>query len=153
MKGNTPICYCLLFYIVSISLNGCHSQGESNEGFVLQSMSSFQRFTQKAWFAGTMGNWPLADFYHHELEEVTEELVENPTIHEGQDLSKLTADILEPALERLETAIDEADSTLFVSAFNGVTNACNSCHQVTDHGFIKITTPAVNPFNQEFKPD
>lgn len=114
-------------------------------------MGSMQQFMNKMWFAGSAGNAELAKFYHHEVEEVLEELVEENIEDEGHAVSELARTMLLPAVEELETAIASADSATFRGAYVGVVNACNACHQVTEHGMIAIKLPTL-PFidNQEF---
>ncbi|MBV6645110.1 MAG: hypothetical protein KI790_06660, partial [Cyclobacteriaceae bacterium] len=72
---------------------------------LLRTMEQYQRFSQKLWFASDAKNWKLADFYSHELEEVTEELVESKVNYEGHDISNLAEHIIRPNIEQLEKAI------------------------------------------------
>lgn len=114
-------------------------------------MGSMQQFMNKLWFSGSAGNTELAKFYHHEVEEVLEELIEENIEDEGHSVSTLARTMLLPAVEELETAIASADSATFRGAYVGVVNACNACHQVTEHAMIAIKLPTL-PFidNQEF---
>jgi hypothetical protein len=114
-------------------------------------MGSLQQFMNKMWFAGSAGNTELAKFYHHEVEEVLEELIEENIEDEGHAVSDLARTMLLPAVEELETAIASADSATFRGAYLGIVNACNACHQVTEHAMIVITLPNL-PFidNQSF---
>lgn len=114
-------------------------------------MGSMQQYMNKMWFAGIASNSELAKFYHHEVEEVLEELIDQNIEDEGHAISVLARAMLEPAVADLETAIQTNDSSTFRTAYLGVVNACNACHQVTEHGMIAVALPTL-PFidNQVF---
>lgn len=110
-------------------------------------MSGIQVHHSKLWFAGQNQNWELADFEIHEIEEAIEDIEE---YHEGRkEIEQI--DMIKPALERLEAAIDKRDPIAFNTGFNILTNTCNACHQAAGHGFIVIKSPDIPPFsNQDF---
>ncbi len=110
-------------------------------------MSGIQVHHNKLWFAGQNQNWDLADFEIHEIEEAIEDIEE---YHKGRkEIEQI--DMIKPALESLDEAIDKRDPIAFNTGFNILTNTCNACHQVAEHGFIVIKVPDAQPFsNQDF---
>jgi hypothetical protein len=53
----------------------------------------------------------------------------------------------------VEKAIKSRDRAKFVSAFDKLTKACNSCHQAANRAFIVIQRPSAATFpNQSFTP-
>lgn len=110
-----------------------------------------QRYLEKLYFAGINANWPLADFYHHELEETLEDIIEGDIEEDGYNVSGLSKAMLLPAVEALENSIKNKDEKDFVTKYNAVVNSCNACHTATKHGFIKIIVPKESSFkNQDF---
>jgi mono/diheme cytochrome c family protein len=114
-------------------------------------MKDMQYWTHKLALSIDAGNLELADFYHHELEEAVEDLIDSIDTYDGFAIAQLTSSMLMPALETLEDRLDDDDVAGMRVAFSGVVQACNSCHQVTEHAFIRITDGfGNNPFNQVF---
>jgi hypothetical protein len=100
----------------------------------------------KLWFAGHVGDWPLADYEIGELKEGFD------------DVSQLLGgDIVEQhvggPLATLQKAIDAKDGAAFTAAFDSLSAGCNACHHTLDHPFIVIQRPASLPYsNQVFAP-
>jgi hypothetical protein len=100
----------------------------------------------KLWFAGSAGNWPLADYEIGELKEGFE------------DVSKLLGgDIVDQhvgaPLAALEKSIGGKNRRGFMMAFDQLSAGCNACHHALDHGFIVIQRPTLMPYsNQSFAP-
>lgn len=136
--------------IVAFILVSCQKEPRKGEDFVIQSMERYQRFSQKLWFAGQESNWELAEFYTHEIHEVTEELIGSTVFHDDRDISKLAGEMMEEKIAELDQAVDAQEEELFVKNYLGLINSCNACHTATEHDFIKIKVPVINPFNQEF---
>ncbi|ALO47621.1 hypothetical protein [Pseudohongiella spirulinae] len=114
-------------------------------------MKDMQYWTHKLALSIEAGNLELIDFYHHELEEAVEDLIDSVESYDGFPIAELTESMLEPALETLEDRLDEENLQGMRTAFAGVVQSCNSCHQVTEHGFIRIGDGfGNNPFNQIF---
>ncbi len=112
-------------------------------------MSSIQTHHAKLWFAGQNENWDLADFEIHELEEAIEDI---QTYHAGRKETELIEMII-PALDNVEDAVEKKDLVLFEKNYRSLTNTCNTCHQQTDHGFVVIKIPESLPYtNQDFEP-
>jgi hypothetical protein len=118
---------------------------------LLQTMGYYQRFSHKIWLAIENKNWELAEFYAHELEEVTEEFIESNVVDEGKNLSTTAAGILMPAIEKLDEAIDQKDEVLAGQNFRALIQSCNACHAINEHAYIRILLPdSVHIFNQDF---
>ena len=112
-------------------------------------MSRLQTYSHKLQLSVDAGNKPLAQFYIHEIEEVIEE-IEEVEEYDGHPVGKLTRDMLIPAFSNVETAVDREIRTAG-TAFDSMINACNSCHQVTDHSQIVIRRNDSNLYLQSFE--
>jgi len=98
----------------------------------------------KLWFAGSAGNWPLADYEIDELKDGFADVNQ-----------RLGGDTVEKAvgaqIAALEKAVEAKDRAAFASAFDKLTADCNSCHHTLDHAFIVIQRPTSLPYsNQSF---
>lgn len=146
--------YFFLIGVASILILQCNFQSpkeEMKDYPILETMGYYQRFSQKLWLAGANENWELADFYTHELEEVTENLVEGNVIHDSFNVSNLSESMLLPRIENVETAIRQKNQVLFLENYELMISSCNLCHQATRHSFIKVTVPNdSSAWNQDF---
>jgi hypothetical protein len=112
-------------------------------------MSSIQVHHEKLYFAGKNANWALADFEIHEIGEALDNLKIYCT--DRPETAKLP--MITPALDSIAATIARKDSSAFFHQFTYLTQACNDCHQATDHGFNRIVIPTRPPFsNQDFNP-
>ena len=108
----------------------------------------------KLWFAGQAANWSLASY---ELDELHEGLDDAATFHPTHKdaplpIPGLIAKIMTDPLQQVEKAIAAHDGSAFNQAFDGLTEACNSCHRATNFGFNVVTRPSANPYsNQSFQ--
>lgn len=143
-----------LFSISVLLLFSCSQapkEQEVEEYPVLETMGYYQRFSHKLWLAGINENWELANFYTHELEEVTESLIEGNVIHDDYNLSNLSETMLSPKIEKVEQAIRQKDAVLFGESYTLMISSCNLCHNTTKHDFIQITVPNDSTvWNQNF---
>jgi hypothetical protein len=134
---------------------GCN-RGElpSAEVELAKSMAWMQTWTDKAGRAGAAENWPLADFYVHELEEAAEELIEAGVVYEGHQVGELVKTMLEPAIEALEDAVKAQNAGLFAERYTTLIATCNACHVATEHAYVRVTAPdlTINPWAQDFTP-
>jgi len=100
----------------------------------------------KLWFAGTAGNWPLADYEIDGLKEGFD------------DVAKLLGDDVAQqhvgdAMAELEKSVEGKNRDNFVVAFDKLSAGCNACHATLDHAFIVVQRPALLPYsNQNFSP-
>jgi hypothetical protein len=97
----------------------------------------------KLWFAGSGGNWPLADYEIDELKDGFDDMNE-----------QFGGDVVEKAvgapLSSLEKAIEAKDRTKFAEAYDKLTAGCNSCHRSLGHAFIVIQRPTSLPYSDQF---
>lgn len=119
-------------------------------GLAIQ-MKYMQHWTHKLGLSVEAENLELADFYHHELEHATEDLIESIENYGGFPIAQLTETMMVPMMDALEDALEAGNWTQIRSAYTAVITSCNTCHVATDHGFIVINEGfGNNPFNQDF---
>ena len=113
-------------------------------------MSGIQVHHAKLWFAGQNQNWKLADFEVGEIKEAIEDIKKYETDRkESQQI-----DMISPALDSLNNAIQQKNPARFKNSFSLLTSNCNNCHQAVNFEFNKIQIPETPPFsNQNFKPE
>lgn len=110
-----------------------------------------QRFMDKLYFSGMNENWEAAAFYHHEMEENMEVLVEGNIIEDSINISKLAEAIYEPASQTLKNAIKTGNKQEFLEGYQIMVNSCNNCHKASNIDFIKISTPETPAYrNQQY---
>jgi hypothetical protein len=111
-------------------------------------MSAIQVHHAKLWFAGQNQNWKLADF---EITEIIESLSGIKKYCTDRSESKVISMIDQP-IDSVSNAIQIKSLAQFKNSYIILTNACNRCHQATNHEFNVITIPGNPPFsNQDFK--
>jgi hypothetical protein len=116
-------------------------------------MSLQQMRHSKLWFAGSAGNWPLADYELDELKEGFDDVRKLYPTHDGVRLTQLLDVVEKTAMPDLAKAVAAQDAAKFADAFDTLTAACNGCHQGAKHGFIMIQRPTSLPYtNQSFAP-
>ncbi len=112
-------------------------------------MSSIQVHHNKLWFAGQNQNWKLADFEIHEIMETIEDIRKYETERKE---SRMTEMII-PALDSVNVAIQLKNAIRFKNSFILLTNTCNTCHRASEFEFNVVKIPDSPPFsNQEYKP-
>lgn len=116
-------------------------------------MSRMQYYAQKLGYSIQAENAPLAAFYLHELEELTEVTQEEVPEYEGHPIGTLLKQVLAPALRVQHDALERGDWEMTRQRYRQLIQSCNACHAATEHGFIQLT-PAEGdpPFNQRFAP-
>lgn len=114
-------------------------------------MLKLQIHQNKLWFAGAAGNWDLARFYLDEIEEDIRPMLGAGLMEGSSNVSEIMETTLPPLLDALRTAAADRDSSAFSSRYLDLTQACNSCHRSSGHGYIAIQPPT-EPFmdNQKF---
>lgn len=113
-------------------------------------MSFIQRYSEKLYLAGMEENWGLADIYAHELEEISETIIDGKHMDDGIDVSGLLETMLMPQIKLVEEAIDSKNRDQFERSFQTMIQTCNQCHQASDYGLVKVTVPENNHYNQDF---
>lgn len=140
---------------------GCNSNSEPAPGVTAQAtqssehemelavyMGRMQLYMNKLFFAGTVQNADLRDFYIHELEEAMEEIAEAKVIDDGVDISQNIEMFGLAQLEVFEKAIAE-NPTQFTESYNAFVNSCNSCHVASKYPFIIIKEPTNPVFDNQ----
>lgn len=120
----------------------------------LGEMMSLQQMRHvKLWFAGQAENWELADYELDELGEGFDDIVKFHPTHKDSPVAPKDAipRMVNEPLKNLRRAVERKDAAAFAEAYDGLTSACNSCHQATNFGFNAVQRPATNPYpNQQF---
>ena len=116
---------------------------------LIRHMGAIQYMAHKAGLAINSRNQLLASFYIHEIEEVIEKLdaVES---YDGHPIASQVRTILVPSFENLEQAVRSGDWEDANSRFDKLLTSCNTCHQATDHAYIRVQRTTANPFMQSF---
>jgi hypothetical protein len=94
-------------------------------------------------------NQALAGFYVHEIEEVLE-VLETVDSFDGNPIAALVKSILRPRFEPLENAVKSDDCKNTSDRFDALLAGCNTCHETTDHAYIRIQRSTANPYLQNF---
>jgi hypothetical protein len=107
----------------------------------------------KLWLAGNAGNWALADYQVDELKEGLEDAVKYFPVYKDMPVGKMIETTAMPAIVDVEAAVKAHDRAKFISAFDKLTAACNTCHQSANRPFIVVQRPTGSVFpNQSFAP-
>ncbi|NEW89166.1 hypothetical protein DU475_18110 [Rhodopseudomonas sp. WA056] len=132
----------------TVSLAGAQQprEGERPQPRLADLMQGAQVGHIKLWFAGKAGNWGLATY---ETKQLKTRLEDAAALYQSLPVNDVTT--MAKPLDAISAAIAAKDRREFVRAYGELTAGCNSCHQSVKLGFIRMQTPAANPFsNQEF---
>jgi hypothetical protein len=100
----------------------------------------------KLWFAGSSGNWPLADY---EIGELNEGFSDVKNLLGGNIVEQQVGG----PIDALQKAIDGKNRAAFTAAFDKLSAGCNACHRTLERAFIVIQRPFLLPYsNQLFVP-
>ncbi len=133
-----------------------HAEDEHGheEAELARHMSNLQRWIHKTGLSVQARNQRLAEFYLHETEEAVETIQSEAPTYEGYEIKTLTEQMLVPALDSLDAAVDASDWPVADRRLQATARSCNQCHTATDHGFVKIRLADLqNPYAQSFEPD
>jgi cytochrome c556 len=114
-------------------------------------MGQMQYYLHKYALAVDAQNHELATFYFHEVRAASDGIKENIPGYEGYDIKRFMKLFLDPTLEPIETALANKKWDEVRTKTIDMVSSCNSCHNATAHGFVKVT-PGFdnNPYNQDF---
>jgi hypothetical protein len=116
-------------------------------------MAQVQVQHAKLYYAGHARNWQLAAYSLHEINEALQAVqVFNDQFEDfPTPLSEVVPSLVGPPLGEIHGAIRSQDGARFDAAFKSLTAACNSCHAMLEHGFIRVREPSAGEFtNQSF---
>lgn len=135
----------------SSSSENAAQKAKQNVPELADAMGQLQTYTHKYTLAVEAENHELATFYFHEVRAAADGIKQNIPGYEGYDIKRFMKLFLDPTIEPVETALAEKDWEKVRQRTIKMVDACNSCHNATSHGFVKIT-PGFdnNPFNQDF---
>jgi len=158
MKASLPLVVGVLALLLALFtlFSGGKTDGVAKAEIIEElapAMGDMQRFAEKLYFAGQAGNWPLADFYLHEIEETVEKVIKSNIVDEGVPVSSFMKTMFPPSVEGIKGPVKARDAAQFAARYEGLISSCNACHQATQHGFVKITVPRQPTYeNQDFRP-
>ena len=116
-------------------------------------MLATQMRHSKLWLAGSANNWDLADYEIDELKEGIEDAVKFVPTYKDMPVGKMAEAIITAPIAEVEKAIKAKDRAKFASAYDKLTEACNTCHVAANRPFIVVQRPSGSPFpNQSFAP-
>ena len=107
----------------------------------------------KLWLAGDAQNWALASYEVDEIAEGFQDVIAYHPTHKNSPVPLRDAIpvMIDGPIEELRAAIAKQDPTTFATAYDGLTAACNACHEATNFAFNVVQRPVANPFpNQLF---
>ena len=131
--------FCLMALLPAIA----NAQDASSPPKISEIMAQQQMRHIKLWFAGSSGNWPLADYELDALKDGFEDVNQQ---FGGDAVEKAVG----APLSALDKAVEAKDRAGFVAAYDKLTAGCNSCHRSLDHPFIVIQRPTSLPYSDQF---
>jgi hypothetical protein len=137
----------------SIMVTAAQSPKEPYNPGLGEFMTATQLRHAKLWFAGKNSNWDLAAYEIDEIKEGFEDAARLHPTFDGLPVAEMIKTVIDPRIERLEKAVEGKNSSQFITAFDELTNGCNSCHAGASKPFIHIQRPTEPPLtNQNFAP-
>lgn len=146
MKARSTATLCVLLFAAMQS--PVHAGDEVE---LVRLMGNMQYMAHKTALAIDARNQPLATLYLHEVEEIVEQL-EQVESFDGHAIGSLVRTLLVPSLEALEDGMKSGDWDQASKRFDQLLTSCNTCHETTDHGYVRIQRSTANPFMQSFQP-
>jgi hypothetical protein len=142
--------------LLFMPLSACRQPASEPYAPGLGELMTFQQMRHvKLWFAGEAGNWDLAAYESKELGEGFDDIVRYHPTHEDAPVAPKDAipKMINGPMNDLDAAIAKKNVASFEQAFDGLTQACNNCHQAMNFGFNVVQRPTMNPYvNQVFTP-
>jgi len=117
---------------------------ESAVGTLANIMLNMQLRHIKLWFAGKAKNW---DLIKYEAEKLKADFGVAAGYYRGLPVENIG--VAANPLNRLIEAAAKKDYSLYSSAFNELTDGCNSCHAAAQIGFVRIRVPKTLPFDNQ----
>jgi hypothetical protein len=103
-------------------------------------------------YAGRVGNWQLAKYESAQVRKSLEAAATLYPVFQNVQQAKLIGEVSVTALNAIDSAIAAKHRTDFTRSFRTLTNACNSCHEQANIGFVLIRDPTSEHFNNQTFP-
>ncbi|MGJ8687858.1 MAG: hypothetical protein ACSHWQ_10285 [Spongiibacteraceae bacterium] len=140
---------CLIGLVMTVV--SALSVAEENFG-LLKSMGTMQMLTHKIQLSLEKNNLPAAKFYGGELGAFIKATAAIDS-YSDYPVGRMTNSILRPAQRNLMQAIEAGASKRAIPLLKEMITACNDCHTLTEHAYIRIQTNSANPYLQSFDPE
>ena len=135
------------------AVSGAHDAPKSYIPGLEQFMGIIQNEHAKLWYAAQAHNWELAAYQLGEIKEVMSDVQDMVPTFKNLPLAQMFDAVITGPIVDLEKALDAKDFSKFSAGYSKLTEACNSCHQAAEVGFIRIRRPEGATFpNQDFAP-
>lgn len=109
-----------------------------------QQMLELQIRHDRLWWAGQAGNWNLAYFMVGELGEALRGIEqtngEAPELL-PEKLSEVMPAVMNPAIRTVQKALEKKDKAQFAEAYDQLSAACTTCHQMAGFEFLHMQRP------------
>ena len=106
----------------------------------------------KLGLAGREENWPLASYALVEIRQAFDGIAKAQPRFRGLPVAELIDAAMTRPIGAIDAAIKKQDAQKFVTAYDQLTQGCNSCHAAVDHSYVVIKTPDASAFpDQDFK--
>jgi hypothetical protein len=144
----------ILLIVVSCSQNGVQNNyqtewlGTTQQDIYYNIEEQFQGFSRtmvevayryhELYWAGVDENW---DYAHYQHEHIVEALEQGFVRRPERELSSRSFMTL--AMPAMQNAIRSNTPEEFNQAFSQLINSCNTCHQMEEVAFIRVTQPTV----------
>ncbi|HET6350198.1 MAG TPA: hypothetical protein VFH88_14060 [Candidatus Krumholzibacteria bacterium] len=115
-------------------------------------MAQMQHLSHKLGLSIQAHNAPLASFYIEEMQETAGIIQKKFPTYDKVAVGTLMGAMLVPQFSPLARAVTASNWAISNAGYAKLLESCNGCHAAANHGFIHITTPTGNPFNQSFSP-
>jgi hypothetical protein len=157
MRRRLIIAACLLLLPFAAAQSQALSQPADVPKRFLPGLEWFMNLIQtehaKLWYAGEAGNWPLAAYQLAEMKEIMGDVQDLVPTFRNLPLGDMMDAVVTGPIVDLEKAIEGRNAAAFAAGFDGLSAACNACHQAIGNAFIAVRRPAPGGFsNQDFRP-
>jgi hypothetical protein len=153
VAGAGALLLVIALFAMRAPLPGPYADHTSEEPELAVLMARMQYFTHKLGLSVGFRNIELAAFYHHELEEVTEDVIGHVQTYDGYPVADLMRAMLLPLIESMEESLTRRNWANIDGDLTRLVEGCNACHAATDHAVIRIEPSFdINPFLQDFRP-
>jgi hypothetical protein len=104
-------------------------------------IATIQPRHERLWQAERENNWEFTAYETRNLRGAFSRLGNAHPIEHDISFPEMIASVTEQPFKELNSAIQAKDHTAFAKAYSDLTDACNSCHQVLNHGVVEIRVP------------